>query len=237
MCLKLNPDAIFIADSHFNPLNARELLDYLNHLQATPPSQLFLMGDIAQILLGNLKSSLKSNYELLIALDHLEKTGVQIIWLEGNHDFFLSAIKKSNLLQKTQFIPRNKQPISVKYQDKIYLLAHGDKFLNLTYELYIKALTHIPKLLEFIDYLSAGEVYLEIEKKLNDKPITRHCFHFFEFASKRIEAYRQLQIPFDGIIEGHFHIGKKLQIHGINYLALPAFYFTHKGISIKTLID
>lgn len=74
MFLELHSDAIFIADSHFNPSNAKGLLDYLQSL-TNPPSQLLLMGDIAQILLGNLKSSISSNHTLLTALDQLEKKG------------------------------------------------------------------------------------------------------------------------------------------------------------------
>lgn len=236
MSLKLNSDAIFIADSHFNPIYAKELLNYLQSL-VTPPSQMILMGDIAQILLGNLKSSVSSNYALLSALDELEKKGMQIVWLEGNHDFFLSSIKKFKLLEKTLFIPRKKQPLLATYKDEIYSLAHGDLFLNQSYDFYIRMLTSIPKLLQCIDYLSGGEIYYEIEKKLQCKPIRKHSFHFFEFASKRIESYQQhLQTPIKGIIEGHFHIGKKLELYGITYVALPAFYFDPKGIKIGSII-
>lgn len=236
MSLELNSDAIFIADSHFNPNNAKELLHYLQSLQ-TPPSQMILMGDIAQILLGNLKSSISSNYPLLLALNELEKKGMQIIWLEGNHDLFLSSMKKLKLLEKTLFIPRKKQPLLVSYKSEIYSLAHGDLFLNRSYEFYIRMLTGIPKLLQCMDYLSAGEIYREIEKKLENKPIKKHSCHFFEFACKRIEIYQQhLQTPIKGIIEGHFHIGKKLELYGMTYIALPSFYFDPKGIKIGSIL-
>lgn len=236
MCLNLNYDALFVADSHFGP-KTKELLDFLHSLLKTPPSQLILMGDIAQVLLGNLKSSLDSNMELLSILNCLETKGVEIIWLEGNHDFFLQEIKKANLLQKTQFIPRKQQPIHARYHNKTYLLAHGDLFLGKTYEIYIKTLTSIPKFLKLIDYLSDGDIYREIEKKLKNKPIKQHPFHFFEFASTRISAYKtKVQTPFDGIIEGHFHIGKKLKVGGIEYVSLPSFYFTPKGIEIRTIL-
>ncbi|WP_051420489.1 metallophosphoesterase [Helicobacter pametensis] len=236
MSLDLNPDAILIADSHFSA-KARGILDYLDLLLDSPPSQLILMGDIAQVLLGNLKSSIKSNLSLLTALNRLETKGVQIIWFEGNHDFFLHHIKQTKLLKQTIFIPRTKQPTLCAYQNKSYLLAHGDLFLSSKYELYIKTLTNIPKLLQVIDYLSAGEIYLEIESKLTNKPIKQHPFHFFEFASSRIEAYKEYSpTPFDGIIEGHFHIGKKLELYGIQYISLPSFYFEPKGIEIQTVL-
>lgn len=236
MSLELKSDAIFIADSHFMPTQAKELLNYIYSL-TNPPSQMILMGDIAQILLGNLKSSIASNHELLLALDQLEKKGTQIIWLEGNHDFFLDSIKKTRLLQKTLFIPRKKQPLLASYKGEIYSLAHGDLFLNRSYNFYIQILTNIPRLLQCIDYLSGGEIYREIEKKLEHKPIKKHSCHFFEFASKRIEIYQQyLQMPIKGIIEGHFHIGKKLELYGITYVSLPSFYFDPKGIKIGSIL-
>ncbi|MCE3047287.1 metallophosphoesterase [Helicobacter kayseriensis] len=236
MSLKLNHDAIFIADSHFS-CKSKGLLDYLTSLFASPPSQLILMGDIAQILLGNLKNSIQSNIELLANLDRLEKQGTQIVWLEGNHDLFLHKIKRSNLLKQTLFIPRKQQPIKAIYHDKIYLLAHGDLFLSKRYELYIQTLTRIPKLLEIIDYLSAGEIYSELEKKLECKMIKNYPLGFFDFASQRIALYQKyFQYPFHGIIEGHFHIGKKLTLYGIQYISLPAFYFKQEGNKIATFL-
>lgn len=236
MCLKLNSDAIFIADAHFNPINATNLLDYLHSL-ITLPSQIILMGDIAQILLGNLKSSIKSNRHLLLGLDNLEQRGAQVIWLEGNHDFFLSSIKKFNLLKKALFIPRKQQPLLAMHQEKIYALAHGDLFLNRSYMLYINILTKIPKIFQCIDYLSAGEIYEDFEEKLQHKAITKHSCHFFEFASKRIELYQKyIKTPIQGIIEGHFHIGKKLELYGTTYVALPSFYFNPKGIKIGSIL-
>lgn len=236
MCLKLNADAIFIADSHFSH-KARALLDYLSDLLASPPSQLILMGDITQVLLGNLKSSVESKMELLILLDSIEKKGVEIIWLEGNHDFFLSSIKKIGLLLNTYFVPRKKQPLLAKFEGRTYLLAHGDLYLGRSYELYIQTLTKIPKLLKFIDYLSAGELYEEIEKKLELKAVRQHSFYFLDFASKRIQAYQKRHLfTFDGIIEGHFHIGKKISLSSITYIALPSFYFTHQGNKLSSLV-
>lgn len=236
MSLDLHSDAIFIADSHFNMANAGGILDYL-HSITSPPSQMILMGDIAQILLGNLKSSIASNHALLLALDQLEKRGTQIIWLEGNHDLFLASIKKHQFLQNALFIQRNKQPILATYAGTSYALAHGDLFLSSSYELYIKTLTKIPKLLQCVDYLSGGEIYREIEKKLESKPIRKNSFHFLEFASKRIEMYKKyLQVPIKGVIEGHFHIGKRIEIYGITYAALPSFYFKPEGIKIGSII-
>lgn len=238
MCLKLNSDALFIADAHYNPCNAKELVDYLYMLNHCPPSQLFLMGDIAQVFVGNLRSSIRSNMPLLQALNSLRDT--QIFWLEGNHDFALKNIAKHKLLDNTIFIPRSEQPLRVQFEGKKYLLAHGDLFLGLRYSAYINIMRKSTIWFWLIDFLSSGEIYGEVEEKLYDKPIRKHNFHFFEFAAKRILSYKKYSLKkdcdFDGIIEGHFHVGKRIQIKGIDYVALPAFYFTCQGIGLAKIL-
>lgn len=238
MCLKLNSDALFIADSHYNPCNAKELVDYLHTLTHCPPSQIFLMGDISQVLVGNLKSSIQANMPLLQAINRLKDT--QIFWLEGNHDFALKPMARANFLNNTTFIPRSEQPLRVEFEGKKYLLAHGDLFLGLRYSAYINIMRKSTLWFWLIDFLSSGEIYEEVEEKLYVKPIRKHSFHFFEFSSKRIASYKKYALKkgydFDGIIEGHFHIGKKIQIKGIDYIALPAFYFTLQGIGLTKIL-
>lgn len=238
MCLKLNSDAIFIADSHYNRVNSRDLIGYLHLLFDAPPSQMILFGDIAQVLVGNLKSSLEANIELIELLSAFKKT--QIVWLEGNHDFALSALQKKGYLQNTTIVPRHAQPYLTEFEDKSYYLAHGDLFLGVRYEAYARALRGSEKILWLIDWLSGGEIYEEFEEKLYAKTIRHEDFHFFEFSSRRIWAYQKYAlkhgVKIDGIIEGHFHIGKKIEIKGVKYISLPAFYFTSRGNEIAKII-
>lgn len=238
MCLKLNRDALFIADSHYNYKNARDLIGYLHLLADNPPSQIVLFGDIAQILVGNLKSSLKANLELIKLLSSFKKT--EIIWLEGNHDFALDALQKKGFLNNTFVVPRESQPIVVEFEEKKYFLAHGDLFLGMRYEIYARVLRSLRGLMWIVDWLSSGEIYEELEEKYYDKEIKKEHFHFFEFASHRIRSYLKIAskrgVKINGIIEGHFHIGKKIEIKGIKYISLPAFYFTSRGNEMGKII-
>ena len=238
MCLKLNPDAIFIADSHYNRQSSRDLIGYLHLLSDNPPSQIVLFGDIAQVLVGNLKSSLEANLELIELLSSFKNT--QIIWLEGNHDFALQSLQKKGFLSNTTIIPRDSQPLLAEYAGKHYFLAHGDLFLGIRYELYAKTLRGARGILWLVDWLSSGEIYEEFEEKLYAKTICQDDFHFFEFSANRIGAYLKIAskrgVKINGIIEGHFHIGKKIEIKGIKYVSLPAFYFTSRGNEIAKII-
>lgn len=85
-------DAIFIADSHFMPLHlqplpeqgeivSKALLDYFKRLLENPaqmPSQIFLMGDIAHLLLGGVKSSVDTHKELLDSICNVSQ--VSQVW-------------------------------------------------------------------------------------------------------------------------------------------------------------
>ncbi|ANV98417.1 hypothetical protein BBW65_06235 [Helicobacter enhydrae] len=241
MCLELKPDAIFVADSHYNPINATILIDFLASLLPSPPSQLILMGDITQLLIGAVKSSVESHTTLLNALNDLEACGVEIIWLEGNHDFSLNNLKSCDLLKNTLFIPRHQQPLLATFQNHYYLLAHGDLFLGPQYECYTFFLRKSTLLYRFLDFLTDGTLYSDIESKLTNKQIRNyHDERFYVFAERRIKAYQktlsQQSDKISGIIEGHFHIGKKIKLSNLLYIALPAFYFTQTGNPISKLL-
>ena len=125
---QIHKDAIFIADSHFMPLHlqplpeqgevaSKALLDYFKRLLENPaqiPSQIFLMGDIAHLLLGGVKSSVDTHKELLDSICTLSQVS-QVWWFEGNHDFGLNALQKRVEFSKIHFIPRSKQPLAFSY--------------------------------------------------------------------------------------------------------------------------
>lgn len=258
---RINNDAIFIADSHFIGIDSMipqnlTLLEYLQSLVQTPPSQVFLMGDIAHVLVGSLASSFKANKHLLNMLKLLDKL-TQIWWFEGNHDFCLSPLK--NILPNTHFIPRIHQPMAFHYEHKKVLLAHGDIFLNSQYECYIRTLTSTPMIscLKSLDRISFGKLYSLIARGINRKSIRVGHTNFETFASNRISAYQNFLsklteenlklnkilnrkdifqnpdvIP-DIIIEGHFHLGQSLHSNKTIYISLPSFYITGSIFKIE----
>ena len=274
---QIHKDAVFIADSHFMPLHlqplpkqgeiaSKALLDYFATLLQNPaqmPSQIFLMGDIAHLLLGGVESSLKAHNELLDSVQKLSAYS-QIWWFEGNHDFGLSHLQKNTAFAKIHFVPRSQQPLAFCYIDentshlqshkesnmfksKNVLLAHGDLFLNTKYELYITLMqTKIMRLfLTLLDYVTFGNLYISIAKKVNHNAIRQGKAEIESFATRRIcayNAYLQNAIKkgqalkdeqIDTIIEGHFHIGKAYKGESL-YISLPSFYLTRSIFSIES---
>ncbi len=239
--LEISNDAIFIADSHTQ--NGRDsLILGLEKLLHSPPSQIFLMGDISNILVGNLKSSLQSNQRLISAIDSLTPKA-QIIYFEGNHDFNLEHIMPSVIK-----IPRKNQPQFATFGDKTALIAHGDIFLDKKYEIYIKNLSAktTAKILNALDCATFGRLYGFIEKKVQSKKIRllRDEDAIQTLIQRRIQSYENYilreNLRVDLVIEGHFHLGKIIKNNtpdstnqNFSYIALPSFFDEGKVFRIS----
>lgn len=229
--LELNDDVIFIADSHIKD-NDTTLIDALESLNPLP-SQIILLGDISHILVGNLKQSIESNANLIDSLNKLSKQ-TKIIYFEGNHDFNLSAVF-SNILT----IPRDKQPLLARFQEKHLLLAHGDLFLDKKYEIYITSLVSKPMsyVLNALSLATFGMLYKLIHNKVQDKRIAK-AYNINALIDNRIAAYKDYialhNLAIDIVIEGHFHIGRFAQSADFLYISMPSFYYDK---SILRLLD
>lgn len=229
--LTINNDAVFIADSHTQD-GRYSLISTLQKLSNI--SQIFLLGDISNLLIGNLKSSIKANQYLLETLESLSNK-TQIIYFEGNHDFQLTDFHLTSILPRVLKIPRCNQPLFCRFGDKFVLLAHGDLFLDKKYEIYITMLTSklAAKVFGVLDSLSCGRIYSLIDKNVRDKDIrfpTNTAF-IDTLIERRISSYQHyiqthnLHIDMiDMIIEGHFHLGKIIKRDNLTYIALPAFH-------------
>ena len=201
------------------------LLGLLEHLIASPPAQIFLMGDIAHLLIGHLPSSTKQHRDFLAIINKLARL-CEVVYFEGNHDFGLD----SALFPNVRIYPRSLQPAVFMYNDKCLFLSHGDYFIGTLYEAYIRTM-NAPltlSLLKLLDILSVGYLYNAITARINAKQIYNMSMPdevFRWFANKRMQSYKQyakrlgISIPF-GVIEGHFHIGMMTK----NFIALPSFY-------------
>lgn len=99
--LKLKNHAILIADAHENT-NRRGFLKFLNALSedlsknlALKCPQLILMGDIFDVLVGEISPSHRFAMPYINLLESLANAGLEIIYIEGNHDFNLSSLFKN----------------------------------------------------------------------------------------------------------------------------------------------
>lgn len=141
MFLNIKENAIFVADSHYNERN-QEFLIFLEKVKSKEikAEQLFFMGDMFDFISEESKYFVKRNQKLLNLINELSKT-IQIVYLEGNHDYNLSSLFPNVLVVK-----RENQPLIALYKHKKVALSHGDNFTPKSYDIYCKVIRNKPLL-------------------------------------------------------------------------------------------
>lgn len=204
----IRENAIFIADSHFNEKRA-QLLTFLKKLKSKEieTEQLFLMGDMFDFISGESKYFIKRNNKVISLLNEISQK-IEIIYLEGNHDYNLKE-----LFPNIKVYKRENQPIFMSYQNQSVALSHGDIFVNDSfYDIYCKFIRNR----FFLLFMNAIDFKYFISKKiyyaLLGKNICRKMNNFREIISNRVKHYDT-----NIIIEGHFHQGKEYIIDEKRY--------------------
>jgi UDP-2,3-diacylglucosamine hydrolase len=212
----LKEGAILIADAHYPAHKKEHFLKLLQDIksQKISTSQLILMGDIFDLLVGNspyLKSLFAKEIELLeeIAKD------IEVIYLEGNHDFTLDVIFKN-----IKIVPIASQPLVLQCCGKLYGFSHGDRYRQtFGYLLYSKFIRNRLVLKILPDIIAKYML-----NKMKHKKICKEISNFENIVEQIRKNYNT-----DYIIEGHFHQGKKIG----NYISLPSFACTQEYTLFK----
>ena len=205
---ELKENALFIADAHY-PHHGEKLLTLLQDIQNNKiqTSQLFLMGDIFDLLFGHNEYIQTFSHKAIKLLQELSMN-LEIIYLEGNHDFCLKEVFPHIKVYK-----REEQPIHYQLNKQDVFLSHGDKYeTGFGYNVYCKLLRSKFLLIGLRPF--EKQIINHRMEKLKTKKI---CGDFKGY-QKRFDAIRS-HYPKDAlIIEGHFH---QSLIHE-NYVSLPS---------------
>jgi len=212
MSLNIQENAIFIADSHFNEKRV-EFLEILKkiHSSQIKTKQIFLMGDMFDFICSQSQFFVKKNLEVIQLLNELSKN-IEIIYLEGNHDYNLEK-----LFPLIKVYARQEQPISAMLGDKSVALSHGDLFINGSYDLYCLIIRN-KTLLSFLNLVDFGSwLTTKINNALLIKNICHKIDDFEKLAQKRVSNYEE-----EIVIEGHFHQGKQYLFDNKRYINIPS---------------
>jgi len=204
----LKEGAIFIADAHY-PHHGEALIDLLRSIenQTIQTPQLFLMGDIFDLLFGYNRHIQTFATPAITLLQKLSQT-LEIHYLEGNHDFCLQE-----LFPDIYVYPREEQPIEFSLANKPVYLAHGDRYeTGLGYDLYSSILRN-PISLTLLKPFEKPIINHQI-KRLQQKTICGKFQDFEKRVNKIMEHYPKNTL----VIEGHFHQGRRIN----NYISLPS---------------
>jgi len=204
----IKENALFIADAHY-PHHGKNFLTLLQDIQNKKinPPQLFLMGDIFDLLFGHNKYIQTFSEEAITLLQEISKT-LEVIYLEGNHDFCLKEV-----FPNIKVYTREEQPIHLQLNKQDVFLSHGDRYeTGFGYDLYSKILRNRMTLMILKPF--EKQIINHRIKKLKAKKI---CGEFKGY-QKRFDAIRSHYPKESLIIEGHFH---QNLVHE-NYISLPS---------------
>ena len=216
--IKLLNGAIFIADAHENSDTRTSFWDFLcdiknNNIEC---SQLFLMGDMFDLLVGGVDDCAQFAEKYINILEEIavEK---DVFYLEGNHDFNLDCFFKN-----VKVFPISKQPLNlfIENYDCIIKIAHGDIFLPKLLQMILRFLRN-KALIKFLNFLNNNLNFIitkTILKKQNIKNLFYNINDFEDIAKQRFEHFNC-----DIAIEGHFHQGKFFSWEIGKYFNLESF--------------
>jgi len=212
--LKLLNGAILVSDAHYNS-NRKCFLHFLEYLDdlKTPPPQILMMGDMFDLLVGEVSNTKVFNSSLIKHIKSLSSKS-EVVYFEGNHDFNISLV-----FENIKVFPMNSQPVNATVNEKSALLSHGDYKVGGSYAIYSAIIRNhtLLKLLNFLDEKLNGSISSFIIKKHLDKKL---CTRFDDF---KINVENSFNRKFDYCIEGHYHQDVKYKFETTNYMNLPAF--------------
>lgn len=216
--LRLKEGAIFLSDAHYS-FKHRELIGFLKALrsQTIQTPQLILMGDVFDLLFGNIPATIARNQEAVDLINTLSDN-IEIVYLEGNHDFNLSAI-----FPGVEVYPIKQQPVICSYKEESVALAHGDFNGPLGYRIYTALIRNpvVLSLLNLINKIGKQCILKALDDKLKHKDDCHKMHSFEQFVEKHLGAVELAGHTM--FIEGHHHQNRSFQLKNCRYINLPAF--------------
>ena len=214
--IELQEGAFVISDAHYSHQRG-ELLDFIKkiHSKQLITTQLILMGDVFDALFGGIDFTYKENQELIELINEISLE-MEVIYLEGNHDFNLSKI-----FPHSKVYTIGQQPVFAYYRNTRVCLAHGDFDGAFFYRLYTALIRNsfILFILKYLDFTFNHFILKNLDTHLAKKDDCNKFEGFKEFIRKRLSA----RFECDYFIEGHFHQNSSFMVDKYNYINLAAF--------------
>lgn len=229
--IELKEGAFIVSDSHYSQKRP-ELLEFLKDIKSKKllPTQLILMGDIFDALIGGVEKTIQKNHEAVSLINTISKE-IEVVYLEGNHDFNLKTI-----FPNTKVYSISKQPLKCKYGQKNVLLAHGDQDSPMLYQIY----TAIIRNRIVLKFLNIFDEYIlsRLESYLDKKDDCKEMSNLEDFITRRLSG----KYDCDYFLEGHFHQNRGFKLGETEYINLGAFacnqrYFIVKSSKHKELLE
>ena len=228
--LALHEGAVFIADAHYSHQRP-QLLDFLKAIASgkIKTTQLILMGDIFDQLFGGIPYTVERNAEAVATIRQIVSQ-MDVIYLEGNHDFQLASI-----FDNMHIFPIEAQPVLCTYQGAVVMLAHGDFGTDPGYRIYTGLIRRKSILwgLRWFDQLTGHSIVKWIDAHNAKKEDCNDFTGFEAYIRRRLENVELEGV--DYFIEGHYHQNRQFKIVETTYINLGAFACNQRYFELKSL--
>ena len=233
--IEIKEGAFVIADAHYSHIRP-ELLSLIEdiHAQKLQPTQLILMGDIFDALFGSVTHTLETNAQIVSLINEISQE-IEVIYLEGNHDFNLK-----DLFPKAKIFTILNQPVICRYKDKTVCLAHGDFGGDFFYRVYTSLIRNpsVLNVLNSFDKMINNYILKKLDRYLSKKDDCKEFVGFEKYIEKRLAN----RVTCDYFIEGHYHQNRSIAFENFTYINLGAFacnqrYFVVKSLQDKELLE
>lgn len=224
--LIIKEGALFIADAH-DSAERTFFFDFLVYVNQNPPSQLFLMGDMFDLLVGSVAYGVKQ-YQRYI--DLIEEIGhkCEVYYFEGNHDFNLSK-----LFKHVHVIPIEEQPLLCQLPSgKSCLLLHGDKYGSFVHRCYTSIIRNLAvlKVLNGLDVVLDGAISKKIQNDQSKKRLCKQIENFATLMQQKLHFYPKVDV----IAEGHYHQNVDFMVSGTHYVNFSSFACNQSYFSVQS---
>jgi UDP-2,3-diacylglucosamine hydrolase len=214
--IEIKDGAFLISDAHYSHIRP-ELLNFFKDIQNKKlnPTQIILMGDIFDTLVGGVTRTVKRNQELVDIINDISKE-IELIYLEGNHDFNLKKVFKHVKVFKI-----SQQPVECLLDGKKTYIAHGDFESPLGYKIYTSIIRNrfILFVLNIFNIVFNNVILNKLDIHLDKKDDCKEIKNFEGIVKRRLDN----KFECNYFIEGHFHQNRSLKIDGFEYINLAAF--------------
>lgn len=187
------------------------------------------MGDVFDLLFGPIEATHLLNSEGITLINRLSKR-MEIIYLEGNHDFLLDGI-----FPGIRVVARSQQPWIAAFEGKKIAFSHGDSAMGRGYELYTALIRNrfVLKILRAIDRIGNGWIVRKLAQAMQRKHHCKTIDDFDAVVSQRLK--RQKFEGVDTLVEGHFHQNRAFDFPGLHYINVAAFACNERYFSVQSL--
>lgn len=220
-----------VSDAHYGDLRPK-LLPFLRDLAAgrLAATQLILLGDIFDLLFGPIELTRTRNREVITLIDQIAQR-MEVLYLEGNHDFLLEGV-----FAYVRTVPITEQPLHVRFRNQDVWLSHGDHGGPLGYRFYTFLIRSrlVMRLLGWLDRLYDHAIIRRLEERSKHKDQCRTLPHFEAIIAKRYPAREGVKRC---VIEGHHHQNRLIETPYLRYLNPGAFACYERYYVVKSSND